>query len=64
MIPILLAFGKITHFEGGGGRLPNKGRYGNAASAKPRPGTISPKTLCLGKKSAQKPNDGASFHDF
>ena len=22
------------------------------------------KTLCLGKKSAQKPNDGASFHDF
>ena len=28
--------------RGGGGRLPNKGRYGYAASAKPRPGKISP----------------------
>ena len=27
-----------------GGRLPNKGRYGCVASAKSRPGTISPKT--------------------
>ena len=26
--------------EGGGGRLPNKGRYRCAASAKPRPGKI------------------------
>ena len=28
-----------------GGRLPNKGRYGCAASAKPRPGKISSKNL-------------------
>ena len=34
------------------------------ASAKPRPGTISPKNLMPGQKSAEKPNDGASFHDF
>ena len=67
MIPILLAFGEITHFEGGGGgggQLPNKGWYGCAASAKPWLGTISPKNLMPGQKSAQKPNDGASFHDF
>ena len=63
MIPILLAFGEITHFEGGG-QLPNKGRYRCVASAKPRPGTISPKNLIPRQKSAQKPNDGASFHDF
>ena len=43
---------KITHFEVGGGRLPNKGRYGCAVSAKPRarPGTISPKNLIPGQK--------------
>ena len=29
----------------GGGRLPIKGRYGCAVSAKPRPGKISPKNL-------------------
>ena len=58
MIPILLAFGEITHFEEG---FPNKDRYGYAVSAKPRSGTISPETLCLGKKSAQKPNDGQIF---
>ena len=59
MIPILLAFGEITHFEGrGGGRRPNKGRYGYVASAKPRLSTISPKDLMPGqKRSAQKPND-------
>ena len=28
---------------GGGGRFPNKGRYGCAASAKPRPDKIFPK---------------------
>ena len=49
---------------GGGGRLPNKGRYGRAASAKPRPGNISPKNLMPGQKSAQKPNDWASFHEL
>ena len=48
----------------GGGRLPNKGRYGCAASAKPRSETVSPKNLMPGQKSAQKPNDWASFHDF
>ena len=61
MITILLAFGEITHFEGGGGggRLPKKGRYGCAASAKPTPQKTMP-----GQKSAQKPNDRASFHDL
>ena len=50
--------------RGGGGRLPNKGRYGCAVSAKPRPGKISPKkTQCPGK-SAQKPTDRASFHEL
>ena len=43
MIPILLAFDDITHFEGGGGGLPNKGRYGCVASAKPRPGQFPQK---------------------
>ena len=33
-------------------------------SAKPRLETISPKSLMPGQKSAQKPNDWASFHDF
>ena len=47
-----------------GGGLPNKGRYGCAASAKPRPGKISPKNLMPGQKSAQKPNDRASFHEL
>ena len=36
----------------GGGRLPNKGRYGYAANAKPRPGKISPLNLMPGQKSA------------
>ena len=63
MIPILLAFGEITHF-GGGGAVPNKGRYGCVASAIPWPGTISPKNLMPGQKSAQKPNDWASFYGF
>ena len=49
---------------GGGGRLPNKVRYGCATSAKPRPGKISPKNLMPGQKSAQKPNDWARFLDF
>ena len=52
MIPILLAFGEITDFEGG--RLPDKGRYGCVASAKPRPGTISPKNLMPGQKKCPK----------
>ena len=47
-----------------GGGLPNKGRYGCAGSAKPRPGKISQKNLMPGQKSAHKPNDRASFHDF
>ena len=63
VIPILLAFGEIAHFEGAGRRLPNKGRYECAASAKPRLETISPQNLMPGQKSAQKPNDWASFHD-
>ena len=50
--------------EGGGGGLPNKGRYGCAASAKPRPGKISPKNLMPGQKSDQKPNDRTSFHEL
>ena len=33
-------------------------------SAKPRPGKISPKKLMPGQKSAQKPNDQASFHEL
>ena len=48
----------------GGGGLPNKCRYGCAASAKPRPGKISPRNLMPGQKSAQKPNDSASFHEL
>ena len=48
----------------GGGRLPDKGRYGCAPSAKPRPGKISPKILMPGQKRAQKPNDRASFHEL
>ena len=63
MIPILLAFGEITHF-GRGGRLSNIGRYGCAASTKPRPGTISPRNLMPGQKSAQKPYTRASFREF
>ena len=45
-------------------RLPNKGRYGCAASAKPRPGKISPNNLMPGQRSAQKPNDRTSFHEL
>ena len=50
MIPILLAFGfgEITHLEGG--ELPNKGRYGCVASAKPRLETITPKNLMPGQE--------------
>ena len=33
------------------------------ASAKPRPGKISPKNLMPRQKGAQKPNDWASFHE-
>ena len=50
--------------RGGGGRLPNKVRYGCAPGAKTRPGKISPKNLMPGQKSAQKPNDRASFHEL
>ena len=46
------------------GGLPNKGSHGCAASAKPRPGKISTKNLMPGQKSAQKPNDRASFHEL
>ena len=49
MIPILFPFGEIAHFEGGGA-LPNKGRYGCAASAKPRSEAVSPKNLMPGQK--------------
>ena len=45
---------------GGGGRLPNEGRYGCAASAKPRPGKIFPKNNTRAKN-AQKPNYRAKF---
>ena len=46
----------------GGGQLANKGRYGCAASAKPRPGKTFPKIPMPEQKSAQKPDDWASFH--
>ena len=36
--------------RGGGERLPNKRRYGCAASAKPKPGKISPRNLMPGQK--------------
>ena len=49
---------------GGGGGLPNKGSYGCAASAEPRPAKISPKNLMPGQKSAQKPNDREVFMNF
>ena len=62
MIPILLAFGDITHFGGGGNSLIKVGtdmwRVQNLGLGRHQ------KTLCLGKKSAQKPNDETSFHDF
>ena len=64
-----LALRQISLIEGGGGGggvregvLPNKGRYGCVASAKPRPGKISLENLMPGQKSARKPNDRASFH--
>ena len=38
---------------GGGGRLPNKGRYGCVASAKPSPGKISRKNLMPGQITAK-----------
>ena len=50
--------------RGGGGGLPDKGRYGCSVSAKHRPGKISPKNLMPWQKSAQKPNDRASFHEL
>ena len=65
VIPTLLAFGEITHFKGGGGgdslikvgmdvrRVQNIGRA-----------QFPQKNLMPGQKSAQKPNDEASFHDF
>ena len=43
---------------------PNKGKYGCAASAKPRLGKFAPKNLMPEQKRAQKPNDRASFHDL
>ena len=45
----------------GGGRLPNKGRYRCAASAKPRPGKISQKNLMPGQKSAKNLMTGQVF---
>ena len=54
-------------FPPGGGegeRLPNRGSYGCAVSAKARPGKISPKNLMPGQKSAQKPNDWEVFMNF
>ena len=45
-------------------RLSNKGRYGCAASAKPKQDKISQKNLMPGQKRAQKPNDRASFHEL
>ena len=62
VIPVLLAFDEITHF--GGGRLPNKGRYGCVASAKPSPGTIPQKTLFLGKKVPENLMTGQVFMTF
>ena len=53
---------KIDRTRGGG--LPNEDRYGGTASAKPRPGKISQKDLMRGQKSAQKPNDRASFQEL
>ena len=52
MIPILLAFGEITHFEGRGGgeALLNKSRYGCASSAKPRRAHFPQKPYAWAKK--------------
>ena len=49
---------------GGGRRLPNKGRYGCAASAKPRPGKISQKNLMPGQKVPQNRMTGQVFMTF
>ena len=38
---------------GGGGQLPNKGRYGCVVSAKPSPDKISPKNLMPGQITAK-----------
>ena len=68
MIPILLAFGDITHFEGGGGggrgdslikvgtdvwRVQNLGRA-----------QFPQKTLCLGKKVPKNQMTGQVFMTF
>ena len=54
---ICLPFDNVTNMlmkrfiaQGGGGRIPNEGRYGCEASAKPWPDKIFPKTQCPGKK--------------
>ena len=54
---------QVEHFPKGGG-LPNKGGYGCAASAKPRPGKISQENPMPGQKSAQRPNDRATFREL
>ena len=38
--------------------------YGFAVSTKPRLGRISQENLMPGQKTAQKPNDLASFHEL
>ena len=44
--------------------LPNKGRYGCAASAKARPGKISPNKPNARAKKCQKPNDRARYNEL
>ena len=50
--------------RGGGGRLPNKGRYGCVASAKPRPDKIFPKKPNAQAKMPQNLITGQVFMNF
>ena len=49
---------------GGGGGLPNKGRYGCAVSAKPSPGKISPQNLMPEQKVPKNLMTGQVFMTF
>ena len=60
-----LLFDKQIEFSSwGGGGLLNRGRYGCAASAKPRLGKISRKNPMPEQKSAQEPMTGQIFLNF
>ena len=51
-------------FSGGGVGLPNKGRYGFAATAKPRPGKISQRNLMPWQKVPKNLMTGQVFITF